>query len=296
MQVMKMRQVAQQGGFDVHCHVGFSAMQPLVGKNMQQVVNQHFTKDSRSAVLGWISRGPFWDGSDSSSHHVTGRFEANSVDVTGCAPAEASHRTHHGADCGLISLIPSEWSRTSILVDWRNRGHGIEDKQITINNWLEPSELKEALQDQRPLGTWEDLETESCSRFLQLDFADECFQELSQVPFSSTLAKKILERFSKLNDFAKERNSLGKLTKLGDQLYRDHFVGARAWFSDSSDREKSMMKDELTFSGPDGQPTLYPWHGKINHVGNPIRFHFEWPIKTNKKVYIAYIGPKRTKR
>ncbi len=88
----------------------------------------------------------------------------------------------------------------------------------------------------------------------------------------------------------------GKRTAEGDQIYADHFTGEKAWFSDSSSREKNMFRPELTFRHPEqlDEYLFCPWHGKVKTP--QIRIHFSWPIAANAPVYIVYVGPKITKR
>lgn len=37
-------------------------------------------------------------------------------------------------------------------------------------------------------------------------------------------------------------------------------------------------------------------HGKANSTTDPIRIHFSWPLNTDGKVYVVYIGDKITMR
>ncbi len=79
-------------------------------------------------------------------------------------------------------------------------------------------------------------------------------------------------------------------------MHRDCFEGDRAWFSDSSDTEKSRFRRELTFPHPEepAKSLFCPWHGKERH--QTLRVHFSWPIQAGKPVYVVYAGPKRMKR
>ena len=88
----------------------------------------------------------------------------------------------------------------------------------------------------------------------------------------------------------------GKRTSGGHTLYQKYFTGAKAWFSDSSDREKAQFRNELTFPHPaDPDKTIFAtWHGKVKTP--QLRIHFSWPIRADKPLYVVYAGPKITKR
>jgi hypothetical protein len=79
-------------------------------------------------------------------------------------------------------------------------------------------------------------------------------------------------------------------------LYAAHFVGEKAWLTDSSDAEKRQFRSELTFPNPEksGQHLFCSWHGKVKTP--QLRIHFSWPIAANTPLYIVYVGPKITKR
>ncbi len=87
----------------------------------------------------------------------------------------------------------------------------------------------------------------------------------------------------------------GLRTQKGDEILANHFSGGKAWFTDSSTREKHKFEEELKFLLPDGsnKKTSCTWHGKIKWP--QFRIHISDPFHTNKPLYIAYIGPKITK-
>jgi hypothetical protein len=82
----------------------------------------------------------------------------------------------------------------------------------------------------------------------------------------------------------------------GHRLYANHFTGAKASFSDSSDSEKNDFRNELTFAHPEqpGETLFCAWHGKIKTP--QIRIHFSWPVRSEAPLYVVYVGPKITKR
>lgn len=82
----------------------------------------------------------------------------------------------------------------------------------------------------------------------------------------------------------------------GLEIQQNHFVGDKAWFTDSSDGEKREFKNELTFPHPErpGETLFCTWHGKVKTP--QMRVHFAYPLKRNEPLYVVYIGPKITKR
>ncbi|MNJ70706.1 hypothetical protein D3C77_671840 [compost metagenome] len=84
-------------------------------------------------------------------------------------------------------------------------------------------------------------------------------------------------------------------TREGDELYQTYFTGARAWFSDSSDREKRDFEQELKFVDPErpGEKISAPYHGKVQTP--QMRIHFTWPVTAEAPLHVLYIGDKITK-
>ena len=91
-------------------------------------------------------------------------------------------------------------------------------------------------------------------------------------------------------------NEDGQRNAEGHRIYADHFAGAKAWFSDSSDTEKSVFRKALTFPHPaePGKPLFCTWHGKVKSP--QIRIHFSWPVRSDTPLYVVYVGPKRTEQ
>ena len=295
--VMQMRRIAHGKQRDIHCHSGFMAARPVQNMSVPKIINKHLPKDARSDVMRWLSRGPFWDSAESQQHDAKGCFDFNGASVSGHAPAEAALRKHQGGDCGLISMKPSDWNQSPLKINWRKRGEGLPDVSIMLENWWKADALKTALSRMEPSPKlWREVESAAKERFDRLVFANHCFERLYPVPFASSAAENIMLRLKALDKIAKERDNSGRRTNEGHQIYRERFMGSKAWFSDSSDTEKNMFRKELTFSNPDNQPVLCSWHGKINHPHTPLRLHFEWPIRHDGTIFIAYIGPKITKK
>jgi hypothetical protein len=108
----------------------------------------------------------------------------------------------------------------------------------------------------------------------------------------------------RLNIRLLEESFPDEITRRGDdqqffQLQSLLMVGDRARFTDSSDTEKKdrQFAQAMTFTHPETRGRVFcSWHGKIQ---TPLyRIHFEWPIPDNqdRKILVAYIGPKLTKK
>ena len=293
--LMEMRNVARRFGRDVHCNSGLVNSQPITDVPMQQAVQQ-LLADERRALLGWLTRGgPFWD--ELRQHGFDDWLECRGELVTDSAVGEAAYRTLHGVNCGLASVTPSEWDYSPVEVLWCREDKGSADKGASLMNWRDAAALEQKLQDAAPpIRSWVDLQSVSALRFKNLTFAGDCFDPLAGVPFAKGAADRILVLLDTLDRFAHAFDADGSRTAEGNQIYRDHFTGDRALFSDSSDSEKRDFRSELTFPHPasPGNSLFCTWHGKERHL--TLRLHFSWPIRSDEPVYVVYAGPKLTKR
>lgn len=110
-------------------------------------------------------------------------------------------------------------------------------------------------------------------------------------------------RLLRLNMRLLEESFPDEITCCGDdqqffQLQSLLTVGDRARFTDSSDTEKRdrQFARAMTFTHPEtGGSVFCSWHGKIQTPA--YRIHFEWPMPDNqdRKLFVAFIGPKITK-
>ena len=132
--------------------------------------------------------------------------------------------------------------------------------------------------------------------FPSLTFAQSTFEPILAYPFGKAVAQRILERLSVLNELRNCFDAQGNRTNDGHVLYQKHFTGERAWFSDSSETEKSEFRQELTFRHPlnTGEHLFCTWHGKVRT--GVYRIHFSWPVTADTPLCVVYVGPKITKR
>ena len=283
--IMRMRGIARDFSREVYCHS--NALNSLAGLGMPLV--RMFSRDQRTAMMQWLTRqGPFWE--DAPKHSHDEYFECGTEVVTGSGLAEAAFCSTIGVDRRMVSFAPSEFAYSPIVVTWRKDNRSAAE--IPLGNFWDPAALEAELQlAERPLESWRQLEELCRRRFGKLNFAENCFRSLNGQPFGWGVAKGIMSRMDVLNRLSDAGMGSGE----GRQLYEKHFMGDRAWFSDSSDREKREFKQELTFPSPDpdGEALFCTWHGKLNTP--PYRIHFDWPFPDGGRIYVVYLGLKITR-
>ena len=291
--VMKMRQIAQRFGRFLYCHRNIANANVTNNYSMQQAL-QYFNQQERLALIVWFQKkGPFWD--DIQIHNPDDYLECNGDIVTDKAVGEIGYSNLHGLDRRLVSLIPSSWEFSPITVTFTPDAG--DARNIEIINYFEVVGLETDLQV-APIRTtsWRELENICLARCPDLTFLKDAFEPLNGYPFIEGASNRIIILLDTLNKFKCCFNEQGKRTAEGQQIYQDHFTGDRAWFSDSSNDEKSKFKRELTFKHPtaEGKELFCPMHAKIN---TPLlRIHFSWPIRADEPLFVVYIGPKITKQ
>ena len=294
-QLMALRGTAKRYGREVQCNKMFLNTRPIPDMPMQQAVGRLRGESQRRAVMAWLTQsGPFWD--DVRRHGEDDWLECQEEFVTETAVGEAAFRTIHGAECGLVSLAPSDWCESPLEVTWIREGEGLRNRSGAVDNWWRTEPLEAALRDQAtPLRSWDGLR-EASSRLERLTFAEDCFTPLAKVPFSKIAADRLLFLLDILDRFGRAFDDRGARSPEGHRLQADYFTGDRALFSDSSDAEKRKFESGLTFAHPadPGKALSCPWHGKVSHL--TLRLHFSWPIQANKPIYVVYAGPKKTKQ
>lgn len=243
--------------------------------------------------MQWLTRlGPFWD--EIQEHSSDDLYECNGDIVTDTAVGEAAYCILRGIHRRLVSMTPSCWTTSPLSVVWCDKRVG---RSIDVPNYWDADELETALADAPiPLASWRDFEETARSRYPDLTFSSDSFDPLQGQPFSKGAAERLLERLAILHDLKNCFDERGARTSDGERLYQKHFTGDKAWFSDSSDTEKSAFRKELTFRHPTnaGESLFCTWHGKVNTP--KLRIHFSWPIRANAPLYVVYVGPKITRR
>ena len=170
-------------------------------------------------------------------------------------------------------------------------------RDIEVRKYWELDDLRTSLAaSPMHLNSWKDLEQVARSSYADLIFAENSFAPLSGHPFGLGAAERILLRLGALHDLKHNSDVSGALSLTGQALYQKHFEGEKAWFSDSSHKEKSDFRSSLTFKHPakEGEWLFCTWHGKLKTP--QLRVQFSWPIRSSEPIYVVYIGPKITKR
>lgn len=297
--VMEIRRIASRFGWALHCHRSIAQAPVTATMTMPQAV-QVLTINERRAFMQWLTqRGPFWG--DARNHGPDDWLEWNGNIVTDTAVGEAAWCCLNGIERGLVSLIPSDWRFSPVLVSWVSDTSG--SKNINVVNHWEPATVEAAFQAaSAPMVSWNQLETLATARYPRLTFAVDAFSFLNGHPFVSGAAQRLLFVLDTLNRFKSCFDADGQRTPEGHEISRDFFTGKKgdggrgALFSDSSSDEKSMFEKKMTFRHPaDTSKTLFcSWHGKVQTP--QLRVHFSWPVRADAPLYVVYVGPKITKR
>ena len=294
IRVMGIRRTAQRYGRELHCHRKILNAQVTRSMSLPQAI-QSLARDEQQFVMQWLTRhGPFWE--DERRHSPDEYLECNGAVVTDTAVGEAAYRCLDRIETSLVSLIPSSWDFSPVVVQWQKSDE--EAETVEIVNYRDADTLEGALRTApAQITSWKMLAKISKTRCPQLTFSPDCFDPLEGYPLVSKAAQDILSRLETLNQLKTCFDAEGKRTAEGHRLYREYFTGERAWFSDSSDSEKNDFRTEMTFPHPAlPENSLFCfWHGKVNYTP-PIRIHFSWPVTAVDPVYVVYVGPKITRR
>lgn len=290
---MGIRTIAARFGRSVYCHRNVANARVTNELTMPQALGA-FTLNETRALMSWLTRqGPFWE--DVRIHDSDQYLHRDEEIVTDTAVGEAAYCTLNGLDKRLVSFTPSGWEDSPIAVKWVPED-GIA-KQIDIENYVEANGLERVLANAPdPINSWRRLEEIAIARFSNLHFADFAFDSLKGYPFAEGAAQRISVLLNTLNRLKACFDEHGNRTPEGHEIYQDQFTGDKARFSDSSDTEKRIYQDTLTFPHPekDGDFLFCPMHGK--EKSNQLRVHFSSPITLAEPLYVVYIGPKLTKR
>ncbi len=290
---MVMRRVAHQFGRALHCHRNMAHAQVTSTLTMPQAIRA-LTLNEQRALMTWLNRiGPFWE--DVRAHNPDDYLECNGDVVTDTAVGEAAHCCIHGIDRRLVSLVPSTWEFSPVTVFWvPDIG---ERRAVDVVNHSDVEGLEVALRAApAPIASWEQLKETCIVRCPHLTISKDAFQYLRGYPFAEGAARRILVLLDTLNRLKTCFDDQGQRTPEGQHLYQDHFTGDKAWFSDSSDSEKSDFRSELTFRHPtiEGESLFCTMHGKVKTP--QLRIHFSWPVRADEPLFVVYVGPKITKQ
>ncbi|MCE9557465.1 MAG: hypothetical protein K8R88_00795 [Armatimonadetes bacterium] len=285
IKLLGLRNVALNFGREVHCSYNVSSTMACLGRTLIESSSQ-LEREIRLLLLRWLDKsGPFW--ADNPSHLPDDWYQCNDTVVTGTGLAEAACLVRSGEPSCCVSVTPSNWlqSPLAVLCGWECNSCNIE------NYWDLPS-LEATLHAAVPEWvSWQQMQ--ESLQVGNLVIAAPAFEPLQRLPFSLPQAKMIQRQIKVLD-------RLSKALVDGDNTLRQsivdlHFKGVRAWFSDSSNTEKSSHNLQMTFIDPlaDVQ-TLCSWHGKVST--GVLRLHFTDPYTLGRPISLCYVGPKITKK
>lgn len=290
--LMQMRQVAKSYGREIYCNR--NCLQAMVTQQLSvpQVVGGIEKNKARALMLWFGQSGPYWE--DVRQHSEDEYLECQDEVVTDTAVGECAYLKFSQRQAQLASFSPSLWSAPLLEVIWRREGQ--DDSRENVVNHCSVASLDSELQRaDPPIESWEQLRRSCLRRFDNLHFSDDAFEPLFGRPFVLAAARSFIDLLSVLSRFkATHRLGAGR-TQEGDELYQTYFTGPRAWFSDSSDREKIDFEHEMTFPHPEIDRDLIfaPFHGKVQTP--QMRIHFSWPVTASSPLYVLYVGDKITK-
>ncbi len=291
--VMKIRQRVRRSGRELYCHKNLAHAQVTPEMIMPQAIKSLGNNESR-ALMGWLTRrGSFWE--DARGHSSDDWFECKGTIVTDTAIGEAAWHCFNDTKHALVSFTPSDWEYSPVTVDRvLNDDNG---NTVGIENYWELDVIDTLLNAASPPPTsWRQLNELAQVECTELNFTMDPFQNIKGTPFSPSAADRLSFLLKELNRLQSCSDSKGQRTPEGHEIYNKFFARSNALFSDSSETEKRRFEKEMTFKLPrDTNKTIFcPWHGKVKTP--PLRVHFSWPVQPNEPLYIAYVGPKITKR
>lgn len=290
--MMSARKKLNQFNRELYCHRrNLTTMQITHQLSLQQVI-QKLNQNKKREFMNWLTKkGPFWD--DQRLHEEDDYFESQNQIVTDNALGEAAYHCFNNNNYQTFSFTPSNWQINPVPVLWhRNNGEIINID--VINHW-DVESLEIALQaTASPITSWQQLTKDMPILCPNLTFSKNSFEPLYPYPFVDSAAKRIVELLKVLDQFKNCFDDQGQRTDEGHRIYREHFMGDKAWFSDSLDND--FNRKELTFNHPtkSNEKIYCPWHGKIKTP--QIRIHFSYPKCADEPLCVPYIGMKITKK
>ncbi len=294
-EVMRCRECATSYGRTLRVSRTILESQVYTNQSFRQAVHATGDKNFITLVMVWIDKnGPFVEDQLMGSPNEYLSLEDDIV-VTETAIGEAAARHFQGLPAGLVSFVPSDYQRTPIEVSWHRDSGDVETCELP--NFWGLLEFEHYLKDQQSLPrTWEELIAQLPARFSNLTFLPNLEGYLAGEPFSPYVVERTFVLLDVLNQLKTCFDAKGRRTARGDELIDNYFRRRNARFSDASEQEKNdpRFRSAMTFRDPEGRQLECFWHGKIKSP--QYRIHFSYPIEKDAPLYVAYIGPKLTKK
>lgn len=250
-------------------------------------------KDLKHQILSWVNKnGPFW--SDDRVNNCDDYFEYEEIDVTDMGLGECARRAILTKSISSFS-VAGQFDITPLKIC-----HGLQEEPLGVydieNIWCLDDLLKSADSALPSPRCWQTALEYLKQKNPKLIFSESLYDQISELPYSSTVLERALELCRALEDYLKSRGENGEMTAITHEIIECHFHGDKAWFSDETDADICKFKQELTFlDARDNVKKVYSFHGKIKTP--QIRIYFEWPIPPEQNdIQILYFGPKITKK
>lgn len=292
--VLDARACLGRSNLPFYCDTRIQQRPTIGATTFRQAVQSSGNKELIRGVLGWLSKsGPFW--ASEPRHSPEDLFDCEDEDVTGSTLAEAASRHCADSPCRLFGFSPSRCDRTPIRVDWTRQSGG--ETTAELENFWDLARLEQTVAtDAAPFESWEDI-LEWMGRACQnLVFRDDLLAPIQHEPFSSAAAREIQMLLRVLDEMPGCQAAGGAMDARGHELFDLWFKGHHARFTDESTGNIDKFSADLTFPHPvTGHSELCSWHGKVR-LGRQYRIHFQWANPPGEPVWVAYIGPKLTKR
>ena len=294
-EVLRCREHATRYGRTLRVSRTIVECPACANQSFRQAVQATGDRNFIALVMVWINKnGPFLEDQRTGNPNEYLSLE-NDVIVTDTSIGEAASRHFQGLPAGLVSFAPSVYQLTPVEVNWHRDNGGIETCELS--NFWRSLEFEEYLKEQRSLPqTWEELIAQLPTRFPNLTFLPDLERYLAGEPFSPYVVERTFKLLEVLNQLKICFDAGGRRTVMGEDLIDNFFRREKVWFSDSSEQEKNdpRFRSAMTFRDPEGHQLECFWHGKIKSP--QYRIHFSYPIEKDVPLYVAYIGPKLTKR
>lgn len=285
----------RNGNFGDHfiCSRGISERVVCNDKTLRQVVLENGNKDFTMAVLTWLDRsGPFLENDDEDYGKLICEF--NGVVLEDCVVENVATKVRRNENAKTYSFDKCQptYSYTPFKIDYiDNDGAG----SLYIENIWSEAQLNTLVShwEKRP-ESWGELIEYVTGKCQNLIFSQEISGYLSPHPFSLTISERVIFLMGVLDDYVRSHDEKKLRTKKTHEIINNFFSGTKAPFTDESESNIRDFKKEMTFD-VNGSPALCSWHGKIKH--QEFRIHFQYPFdSTMEKIFVAYIGPKITKK
>ncbi|HBT0543241.1 TPA: hypothetical protein MCD01_000134 [Klebsiella quasipneumoniae] len=275
------------------CPRGISEKVVCNDKTLRQVVLEYKNKDFTTAVLTWLDRsGPFLEGDDDDYGKLI--CEINGTTLEDCVIENVATKVHRNENAKTYSFdnCQPSYSYTPLSIGYTdNNGTG----HIHIENIWNEAQLDALVcnWEKRP-ESWEQLIQYLAAKYSHLMFSQDILGHLSPYPFSSIISERAIVLMEILDNYVNSHDANKIRTKETNEIIKNFFSGEKAPFTDESVSNIRDFNKEMTFD-IDGKSTLCSWHGKIKH--QEFRIHFQYPFDTQmEKIFVAYIGPKITKK